>query len=695
MSFSMGGDTSEEVEMRILTQLQTVGGEPAEPPPGSASPLSEDGTPRLGRSGSAAWAGVGRLAAQRKAETRRHHIILLSCASVIALLCLVLGTVGDVNWRGSFTIGVLLADVVLMITGYGPDVVFLVSTCVLFSFGCVDSKGAFEGFMNQGVLAIGALFAVAQALYETGGIERLMRKVLGNPASQEMAVLRCCLPVTALSAFLANTPVVAMMIPLLQSWGERVGVPASKLLIPLSYASIVGGGCTMIGSSVNLIAAQAARAQPDGPDVVRMFDMAPIGLVQVVVATVYIVLASRFLPDTSQAAQAQQSQAMTRRSYRASFSVAGPPLAGNSYTHAGLHRVAGAKVVSVQRPCVEGSQLLGEKDPLAVGDVINFSATARAVSQLRQLPGTAQHGSMAAVALLARRRYRMLAECVCGPRCHLTKGRVYDGAHLIAVEEASQSGMPTAGDCCLVECFPEFITAYREAREHFALVAELPKSKPPRLSTTRDRQRMWAAAGVALAMIVVKTALDEHLPLVVAAVLALQVLVGLQCLTWREAFSAVDGRTLLTIACAFGVSNAMEQSGAATHVASGLVSVAEPGGKVALMAAVYLCTVAIGCAISNNAVVLLMTPIVFAARKNLAAPHHPTDDPLGWTLLIIFAGSSSFLTPVSYQTNLMVWQPGGYKFSDFAKFGGPLTLLLFVIGTGGSFLVAERVIPMS
>eukprot|EP01062_Namystynia_karyoxenos_P060133 TRINITY_DN5161_c0_g1_i2.p1 TRINITY_DN5161_c0_g1~~TRINITY_DN5161_c0_g1_i2.p1 ORF type:complete len:726 (+),score=231.33 TRINITY_DN5161_c0_g1_i2:62-2179(+) len=661
---------------------------------GEATPLSRPQAVR--RTGSAAWAGVGAQAATRGAERRRHYAVLLCSGVAVVLAAILIGTLGGLNWKGTLTIGVLMCDLVLMSLGYAPDVVFLVSTCLLVVFGCVDTKGAFEGFSNQGLLAIGALFAVAQALYETGGIELLMRRALGNPQSQEIAVLRCCLPVMILSAFLANTPVVAMMIPLLQSWGERVNVPPSKLLMPLSYASVVGGGCTLIGSSVNLIAANAASEVPGGPESVHMFDVTFIGVTQAFVALVYMVLATKLLPDTS--SQQGEGKKMTRRTYRVAFSVAGAPLAGESFLHAGLHRISGAQVRSVERPAADGGRAtaVGEDDPLAVGDVVTYSATARAISQLRQLPGTGQLGELATVASLPRRRHRVLAECVCGPRCQLSLGLSYDGAHLIAVEEAvSSSGPPSAGDCCLVECFPEFITAYREAREHFALVTELPKSKPPRLSTSKDRHRMWAAAVVAVAMVIVKTVFDDELPLVVAAVLALQLLVFMQCITWREAFAAVDGRLLLTVASAFGVSNAMEQSGAAKHIANGLVALAKPGGKAALMAAVYVCTVLFGCAISNNAVVLLMTPIVFAARSDLASPRDPDDDPLGWTLLIIFAGSSSFLAPVSYQTNLMVWQPGGYRFTDYARFGFGLTLLLFVIGAGGSYLVAERVIGLS
>eukprot|EP01065_Artemidia_motanka_P029528 TRINITY_DN35622_c0_g1_i1.p1 TRINITY_DN35622_c0_g1~~TRINITY_DN35622_c0_g1_i1.p1 ORF type:complete len:701 (+),score=145.32 TRINITY_DN35622_c0_g1_i1:54-2156(+) len=658
-----------------------------------------DASPPDSPTGSSVLAGVKEAYWRDLHGRKRSRKIIVGATIVIAGLMGIIGEFGSLKWEGVVTIGVLCMDLVLMSLSYPPDAVFLVSTCMLQVLGCVDSAGAFEGFSNQGVLSIGVLFAVAQGLYETGGIELLMRHALGSPTSVRMAITRCCIPVMVLSAFLANTPVVAMMIPLLVGWAERIGVSPSKLLMPLSYASVVGGTCTIIGSSVNLIAANAAIAQPDGPERVSMFDQAPIGIAQMIVGVLYIALMGPvLLPDRQGDAQKREAR-VTRhhqRKYSITFVVSGKPIAGSSFDDSGINRIPGGQLQTIVRssPGADQNAEVGTDKPLLAGDLLTFSATARAVCSIRQQPGMGQHGEMAVAASVPRRRYRMLAECVCGPRCRLLSGRGYEGAHVIAVEEGAASGdRPSAGDAVLVECFPDFVSAYHTVREHFVLLAPVPHSKPPRVTTTKDNWRMWGAAFVAVAMVAVKTAFDDDLPLTVAAALALQCLITMQCLTWSEAWAAVDGRLLACIACAFGISNAMEQSGAAEYIADGLVSVAKPGGKIALMAAVYLCTVLIGAVISNNAVVLLMTPIAFAARRDLADDHNPTDDPLGWTLLIIFGGSSCFLTPISYQTNLMVWGPGGYSFADFPRFGFGLTLLLFVIGTGGPYLVAERLMP--
>src|SRR5690606_35494315 len=204
------------------------------------------------------------------------------------------------GWEAWVTVAVTLVMVIAMARSLAdPDLVLLGGLTLLVTLGIVPLESAFSGFSNEGVLTVAALFVVAAGVRETGGLDGILRRILGRPASLAMAQLRMMIPVTSVSAFLNNTPVVAMMVPVVTDWARRTNLPLSRLLLPLSYASILGGTCTLIGTGTCLGVFGLAR-QADPALEIAMFDIAVLGVPTMIVGVLYVILASpRFLPDRS------------------------------------------------------------------------------------------------------------------------------------------------------------------------------------------------------------------------------------------------------------------------------------------------------------------------------------------------------------------------------------------------------------
>jgi len=301
-----------------------------------------------------------------------------------------------------------------------------------------------------------------------------------------------------------------------------------------------------------------------------------------------------------------------------------------------------------------------------------------------------------------RRRHRILVEATVGPTCRFLHRKptetlgMYDGAAVLAhrptntfdlseegprrketLAEASPIGV---NDFVLVECFPTFVSTYGDRTDHFVLMSAVPDSSPPRQILKMDIVRRLASVVLVIAMVTVVT--FKWLPLLEAAIFVTLGLVFLRCITLREAWKAIDGRLITTIAAAFGVSAALKASGTAELLANGLVQLSKPGGELGLMIAIYLGTMLLSAAISNNATVLLMLPIVEKATQDT----HVFSKFRAFVMVIIYAASASFITPIGYQTNLMVWKPGGYTFADFPRLGVGLQFLFILFGVGGPYL---------
>jgi len=581
------------------------------------------------------------------------------------------------GWEAWTTLAVTALMVLAMARGWAAsDLVLLGGVTVFVTLGIISLREAVAGFANEGMLTVAALLVVAAGVHETGGFDTVLRPVLGRPTSLFVAQLRMMLPVSFVSAFLNNTPIVAMMVPVVTDWSRRSGLVASRLLIPLSYASILGGTCTLVGTSTNLVVYGLAREHD--PDIaIAFFDIAWLGLPAAVVGTLYVLLTSRWLlPDRAGAMDMIERP----REYTVAMRVtADSPIVGQTIEDAGLRHLPGLFLTEIER---EGETMaaVGPRTRLHGEDQLLFVGRVDSVVDLRKIrglvPATDQVDKLA-----EPRPNRRLIEAVVAAESDLLGRSVRDtgfrtrfGAAIVAVHRngARVGGkvgdiVLSVGDVLLLEAPPAFLRRYRHDAS-FALVTEVEGS-----ALVRHEK-----APVAIALLVAMVAVSALglMDLLTAALLAGGGMLATRCLRGAQARSALDLHMLLTIASAFGVGAALERSGAAAAVGQLIVGAGEPLGPVGIVAGIYVATALLTELITNNAAAALMFPIAAAVAgpAGIGLAHV--------SLVVMMAASASFATPVGYQTNLMVYGPGGYRFGDFVRFGLPLQLALAAVTVG-------------
>jgi di/tricarboxylate transporter len=561
-------------------------------------------------------------------------------------------------------VGVLLAA-----SRVPPDLVLAGAVTLLLTLGILSPAEALGGMANEGLATVGVLFVVAAGLRETGGLGLLTERLLGRPGSVVGAQARLMVPIAVASAFLNNTPIVAMMIPVVTDWAKRCRISVSKLLIPLSYATILGGTCTMIGTSTNLVVyGLLVRQQPDAR--LGLFDVAWVGVPCAIAGLAYILLAGRWLlPERKPIA----SLFADPREYTVEMLVtADSPLAGRTIEEGGLRHLPGVYLMEIER---DGEVLaaVGSSQRLHANDRLVFAGVVESVVDLQKIRGLIPATDQV-FKLNGARNQRRLVEAVVSDTCPLVGRTIRDGrfrsVYDAAVIAVARNGLRLrqrigdivlrAGDTLLLEAHASFAAQHRNARDFF-LVSAVRGSAPPR----HDRAPL--ALLILGAMIV--AAGTGALSMLNAGMLAAGLMVLTGCLSVSAARQAVDWPVLLVIAAAFAMSRALESTGAAAWLATSMLSVAGTDPWLAL-AVLYALTMLLNAFMTNNAAAALMFPIAFATARALGV------SPMPFVLALIMAGSNDFATPIGYQTNLMVYGPGGYRFSDYVRFGGPLNLIV-------------------
>lgn len=554
----------------------------------------------------------------------------------------------------------------------GPDVVLIGGLTALMALGIVDVPDALRGFASPAVMTVAVLFVVAAAMRETGALDLLARRVLGRPRLVATAQVRLMIPVVGMSAFLNNTPIVAMMVPLVLDWSRRTGIAASKLLIPLSYAALLGGVCTLIGTSTNLVVAGMA-ATLETPILIGMFDIAPLGVPVAIAGLVYVVIASRFLlPDTRGTPRSVDNP----REYTVAMRVASDsPIVGQTIEEAGLRHLPGLYLVEIER---EGDVMaaVGPEVRIRAEDLLLFAGIVDSVVDLRRIRGLVPATDQ--VHKLEARPDRCLVEAVvasgsplAGRNVRDTQFRTRYKAAIIAVHRQGERVRAKvgdivlqAGDVLLLETHARFVDERRHDGD-FALVSAVEGSAPPR------HHKAGLATVILLAMVAV--VVGGVLDLLIAALIAAALLIVTGCVDGENARRSIEVRVLVAIAAAFGVGAALSASGAADALGGGLVRAAMPLGPIGVVAAIYVATTVLTELITNNAAAALMFPIAISAAEQSRLPIEPV------LLALMVAASASFSTPIGYQTNLMVYGPGGYRFADFLRFGVPLQIVVMAV----------------
>jgi di/tricarboxylate transporter len=571
---------------------------------------------------------------------------------------------------------VVAAAVFAMILGAAADVAMLGALLVLAILGLVTASQAVSGFSNEGMLTVAVLYVVVAGLQSTGAIRRLTSALTKPVAGERRALLRLCIPVALTSAFLNNTPIVAVMIPVVTDWAKRLRMAPSRLLMPLSFATILGGTITLIGTSTNLVVyglVERTLRDGGGPEDLEslgFFDFAWIGVPVAIVGIAYIVLVGPLLLPKRQRVL-DPGDDVRRYTARLLVAVAGP-LDGRSIEDAGLRHLPGLFVVEVER----GADTIPAPGPETIlrgGDVIVLAGVLESVRELLSMRGltTADAPSVSA-------RSRTLVEAVVSSSYPgLGKSirdfgfrRRYDAAVLAVARDGERvpgrigDVVPQPGDTLLIQSDPGFVERWRDSRDFF-LVGRIDGSEVP------EHSRAWIAIVILALMIATAIVYDNMLA---AASLAAAALLVTRCTTPAQARSSFDLSTLLVIAAGLGISRAVETSGLGAIVGSGFVQLAG-GSPLLAVAATYLATMLFTALVSNSAAAAIMYPIALGAAAAQGGGAMPL------VMAIVFAASADFATPIGYQTNLMIYGPGGYRFTDYLRFGAPLNLVTCIVTT--------------
>lgn len=585
------------------------------------------------------------------------------------------------GWEAWLTALLLVGMLGALISGrFGADIVLMGVLTTLLVFGVIEPSQALAGFANEGVITIALLYVVAAGLRETGAMTMMTSALLGRPRSEFAAQARIVGPVAALSAFVNNTPIVAMFLPVLSGMSRRYSLAASRLFMPLSFAAILGGLCTLIGTSTNLVVNSLILAELDsdptgaagvGMERFGMFTLAPVGLPIAIAGIAYILIFGRkLLPGGGKSADVSSDP----REYTVAMRVEkGAPVVGRTLEDAGLRHLPGLFLSRIERDDTPVFAV-SPNEKLRENDVLVFVGVLDSVVDLQRTRGLAP--VIAGERPEGIRQLNRLVEVVISRSSPLVgqsirEGgfRTHYGAVVVAVHRhgtrlRGKLGdiVLRPGDTLLIEAPSGWINLHRESSA-FHLVSELPDAAAPR------HERAGVAVVILAALVGAIT--FEILRPVVAAMAGAGAMILFRCCTGPQARSSVDWRVLIVIGAAFGVGSAMTATGLAHVIAEGALSlVASP---MALLAIVYALTVMFTACITNNAAAALMFPIALEVSQTAGLPFMP------FAVCIAIGASAEFMTPLGYQTNLMVMGPGGYRWLDYTRFGGPLTVMCGVL----------------
>jgi di/tricarboxylate transporter len=590
------------------------------------------------------------------------------------------------TWEAWLVVAVIAMVLGLLVHGrIAPDIVIVGAVSLLMLVDkaasvvvpghagtILPTKDALAGMSNEGMLTVAVMYVVVCGLTETGAIAWVGEMVLGRPKSVLGAQLRMLFPVAGLSAVMNNTPLVAMFIPVVNDWSKKYRISASKLMIPLSYAAILGGTCTLVGTSTNLVVSGLWLAS--GREPLHFFEIAWLGVPSVMIGITYLLLAARWLLPERKPVLSFQEDA---RSYTVEMMVdADGPLVGKTVEQAGLRNLPGLFLAEIERG---GAPLVavGPQETVCSDDRLVFVGVVESVVDLQRIRGLSPATNQV-VKLSEPRPNRLLIEAVVSNSSPLVGRTIKEGKfrsvyNAVVIAVARNGRRVTGkigdielevGDTLLLEAPPVFAEQNRDSRDFF-LVSPIPDSNP------RSHDRARIALVILVAMVLIAT-LGERIGLSMfhAATIAAGGMLVARCCRGPQARRAVDWQVLIVIAAALALGKALENTGAARVLAGAMIATAQ-GDPWLTLVLVYGATMVLTELITNNAAAALIFPLAAAASAELGADFKP------FACCVMMAASASFSTPIGYQTNLMVMAPGGYRFSDYVRVGLPLNLLMW------------------
>ena len=569
---------------------------------------------------------------------------------------------------------------VLLFTKLRADIVFLGAIAVLYVTGVLDAKEATSGFSALSVIVVGVLFIVVAGLTYTGVLQWIVKHLLGQPESYSKAVVRLMLPVAALSSFLSNTTVVTLFVGIVKIWSKKLGVAPSKLLIPLSYASGMGGVCTLIGTPPNLIIS-GLYADTTGQQMNILATAVP-GMFCLFVGILSVIAMRRLLPNRKVPESAFESTS----EYTVEMQVPSDnPYIGQTLGEAGLFTVKGGSLLEVYHfdevpsPVTEEEYIIG-------GDHLVYAGEIDEILELQHTHGlvSADHHVFSLSEIDRNRHLRTAYVTFGSPLIGTTIGESHFERNynmtLVAVarrgeriSEPPRQVVLQAGDTLLLDCPPRVSvdTGQLESMLHFFENDQLPNISFKTL----------LSSCIMLAMVVL-SALGV-MPLLQCAILAAGAMIAFKCCTPQQAMKSINGEILAVFAGSVVLGLAIQKTGIAERMAFGILDVCG-SNPIVVMTAICLVGTFITEFISNTAAGAMFFPIMYHAAEQLGYEPYP------FLIALMISVSSSFATPIGSPTHMLVYGPGGYRFSDFIRIGLPMNFIILA----ANILIVNIIFPL-
>jgi len=559
---------------------------------------------------------------------------------------------------------------------YKPAIILFSSLILLYIGDIVSLNEVFIGFSNHGMLTVGMLFIVAYALQSSSGFERTVISILGK-GKCKLKYFRLMFPVAFMSAFLNNTPIVASLIPVVKNWTKKNNLNASKFLIPLSYAAILGGLCTLIGTSTNLVVHGLLLSH--GFKGFSFFEISKVGIPVGIIIILYFSLGGhKLLPDRKDIMTKFKEHA---REFVVEMEVGkNYPHIGKSVENANLRHLKGLYLFQI----IRGEKTIAPispKEKIEVGDRLFFTGLPDTIYELQKTPGLNvledHEYDLKNIDSDKLKTYEVVisnSSPLVGQTVRDSDFRTKYGSVILGIHRSGKRIDKKVGD---IEFQPNdtlFILAKKGFADRwyhskdFSLVSQ---------SLDRyDKPEVKGKIALILIILMILSVVTGIIPSMLAAAsisAVLMVLFGV--VSFNDAKKSIDFDVLIVIASAFGIGTAIEKSGLADFIAGGLLDFLSVFGRIGIVAGVFFITSLYTELITNNAAAAIMFPIALSTAQQVGA------DPRPFFITIAVAASASFATPIGYQTNMMVYNPGSYKFIDFLKTGVVINILVGIITT--------------
>lgn len=556
-----------------------------------------------------------------------------------------------------------------------PDFVVFLALSFLILSGVLSPSDALRGFSNEGMLTVALLFIIAGSVQQSGLLNQMMNRAMGSGLKPQRSLLRMMIPISSLSAFLNNTPIVVMFTPIVKKWCKEHDLSPSKFLIPLSFAAIFGGTITLIGTSTNLLV--HGLMLEHGLSGFSMFTLALVSVPAGIIGILFMTsIGYKLLPSRK---TSEESFSDDSKEYLGEVIVeANSPLVAKTITEAGFNDLSDLYLIEIIRNNGERIAPVSPYKKIRANDRLIFSGVISTIVELQNIKGLRvetgsnlkledlQNGNASLVEAVVSHQSSLIHQSI-----KQSNFRSKFGAGVVAVHRnheriKSKVGdiVFKPGDTLLLLANKDFLNRWSNSND-FYLTS--PIAQPQVVSTNKSIIAIFTLVSMVL------LASFNVLSMFKATMLAVIFLFLTKTVTFEGIKRLIQFNVLLLIACSIGIGIAIDQTGTAALLANYFILMTKGIGIIGAVIVVYLLTTLFTEVITNNAAVVLMFPISLSIATQLGV------DPMAFFVTIAIAASASFATPIGYQTNLIVYGPGGYRFSDYLKVGIPLNLLYLIV----------------